>query len=624
MTVFVLVASLTAFANEIGRARLSLIKGDVLVLTPDTGDEWFAASVNLPLLSGDRIWVPPDGRAEIQFIGRTYLRAEENTEVSIVRSVWDSDSRVIQVRVPEGRVYINYRVPAGRDSVFQVDAPLVSVTAYDHARYDIQVRDDGYSEVSVYSGSVYVESPSGRIKVARGNMISIGSDDYAEIFPLGQRSEWVRWNESRDSLVSRYRESSRYLPAELDVYSSDLDEYGTWIYVRDYGYAWRPTVVVSGWAPYRHGRWVWLRGDYVWISYDPWGWAPHHYGRWAFRIGIGWFWVPPAVGAVYWSPGFVAWIYTPTYVSWVPLAPREIYYGYGYYGPYSVNLTKVNVKNITVTNVYVNSRVNNAVTIVHRDTFLTGRQKKSDTGPLVNPFTHGARVSPGRPDIKPVKVTAMPLPDKAVPEKSLPPPRVGEKIKTKDMDQRRIAAKPEESVFSGERVAPLHVIEADKPRRAIKSDRKKINGPSPLRESPGRLQSAPSESRRPVVDETVEKGRMGEQKEMRARLVVTPREYSDSGKIKERETERRPAIEPRGLERRSVVPREYSGERTNQRKAPEGGAQEIRKKGSVSPTARNGYEQTPVKPDGANIPLLKKPKGPEDKPFFEERRNPSK
>ena len=145
--------------------------------------------------------------------------------------------------------------------------------------------------------------------------------------------------------------------------------------MREYGRVWTPRVVVSvGWAPYRVGRWIWRGGDYVWVSYEPWGWAPYHYGRWAFVASVGWCWVPPVRGAVYWGPGFVGWVQTPTYVSWVPLAPGEIYYGHGYYGPHSVNITNVNITNIQVTKVvYKNIHVHNAVTVIHHDTFVTGK-----------------------------------------------------------------------------------------------------------------------------------------------------------------------------------------------------------------------------------------------------------
>ncbi len=570
VALFVLVLSFTAFANDIGTARLSLVQGDVLISNQDTGGEWAAASINLPVLSGDRIWVPAGGRAEIQFLGRTYLRADGNTEVELSKVVWDGGSRIIQATVPEGSVYVNYRTFAGRDSVFQVDTPLVSVMTYEDTRYDLQVRDDGYTEVSVYSGLAYVESPKGRTRVSRGNMISIGPDDYAEISPLGMRSEWVRWNESRDSQITRYRDSSRYLPPELDVYSSDLDENGSWTYIRDYGYVWRPAVVVGGWAPYRYGRWIWMRGDYVWISYEPWGWAPHHYGRWAFRSGFGWFWVPPAVHSVFWSPGFVAWIYTPTYVSWVPLAPREVYYGHGYYGPYSVNVTNVHIKNVNVTNVYVNSRVTNAVTVVHRDTFLTGRTIKGDGRPD-NPFLHALQVSPGRPDIKPVKATVMPLPDKAIPERSLPPRRTIETAKTKVVEERRIALKQDSSVFrEGDRAAPLPIMKSDKPRPVMRGDQRDKRSPSLHRtEIPLQPRVEPKGPEREPARMPSLKGRASEQKGIMERPPVNPREADDRGKIIERERGASQGLQPRGREIPSGAPRDTGGRVPAGDKSPE-------------------------------------------------------
>lgn len=462
MAVFLSILCSAGYANDVGVARIGLLEGDVLVLTEDTDNEWVAATINLPLMSGDRMWVPQGGKAEIQFIGRTYLRADENTEVRLKQVRFQKNSRTIQIAVPEGNVYVAYRSLMEQDSLFQVDTPIASVIAYEDARYAVRIRDDGYTEVSVFSGAVHIHSPYGNTRIVRGEMISIGPDQYAEVSPLGPRSDWIRWNQSRDAQLAESRSSSRYLPPELDVYSSDFDQYGRWEYVSDYGYVWTPRVIVRGWAPYRHGRWVWMRGDYVWISYEPWGWAPYHYGRWAFRVGIGWFWVPP-VRAVYWSPGFVAWVYTPTYISWVPLAPGEVYYGYGYYGPHSVNLTTVNVRNIQVTNVYVNARVENAVTIVHRETFLTGRPVRVVDAPP-NPFI-GGRISLGRPDIRPVKETIRPLPEKVVHPRILPPPRVIEKARRSGLDDRPAASRKEISLFrEGKPGTSLPVRKLDRPR----------------------------------------------------------------------------------------------------------------------------------------------------------------
>ena len=126
-------------------------------------------------------------------------------------------------------------------------------------------------------------------------------------------------------------------------------------------------------------------------------------GAGLLSASIGWCWVPPVRGAVHWGPGYVGWVVTPTHVSWVPLAPREIYYGRGHYGPHSVNITNVNVTNINVEKVvYKNVKVTNAVTVIHRDTFVTGRHV--DVKVQENPFLR-EKVHVGRPNIQPERAT---------------------------------------------------------------------------------------------------------------------------------------------------------------------------------------------------------------------------
>ena len=469
--------AVAASADVIGNARLSLILGDVSVQTADSGNEWIAASINLPLTPGDKVWVPEEGRAEIQILGGTYLRADGKTDVEIAKLNRESDDAVTQIALPQGRIYVKYRNFGVGNSVFQVDTPVVSAMAYGSARFEVNVDDNGYTEVSVIYGFVYVESKYGNTKVSAGDMLSIGSDSYADISPRRPRDEWLNWNTSRDALLARSGSSSRYLPPALDVYSGDFDEYGRWVNTSDYGYVWTPRLVAKTWAPYRSGRWVWMNGDYVWISDEPWGWAPYHYGRWAFSVGIGWCWVPPARNAVFWAPGFVAWINTPTYISWVPLAPGEIYYGYGYYGPHSVNLTTVNIKTINVTNVYINSRVAHGVTVIHRDTFLTGRSVRNVNAPA-NPFSGGARVSPGRPDVKPVRETIMPHPTKVIPPRSLPAIRIIDRAKTTGITNRPVAVHEKSSVFrAGTSAPPMRVNKSAYPKPATKIHKAETDRP---------------------------------------------------------------------------------------------------------------------------------------------------
>lgn len=423
-----------SYPATLGSLRISLIEGDVQVNTEDTGD-WVPASINMPLKDGDRIWVPEGSRSELQLRDGTSLRLDEKTGLDILTLEQDS----YQFYLPEGRAYANFR--GLRGTVLQIDTPMSSVRAYDRAIFRIDILDDRDTDISVYQGSIHAESRDGRIMVDQDRTLALREGFPAELGPIGPPDEWERWNRNRNRIYADRRAPSRYLPEELYAYSSDFEDNGKWVYVREYGHVWTPTVVVSaGWAPYRIGRWVWIRGDYVWISYEPWGWVPYHYGRWAFVSSFGWCWVPPARGAVYWGPGFVGWVRTPTYVSWVPLAPREIYYGYGFYGPHSINITHINISTINVERVvYRNVRVQNAVTVLHHDTFVQGRHV--EVRERENPFLR-EKINVGRPNIKPERTTVMPV-LREIPQMKKPPEKIME-IKVREIKERRLLTKERE------------------------------------------------------------------------------------------------------------------------------------------------------------------------------------
>ncbi len=493
------------FADDLGLIRLSFIDGNVQALIRDTTD-WTDAAINLPLSEGDRLWISDDGRAELQIEGGVYVRGDGNTAVDILTINRDS----AQFYLDQGHIYINNR--RGGIKTVQVDTPLSSLRSYDNSILMVDVSDvDGATEVSVLKGYVYAESRAGATRVSAGNTLTIRSESNAEVAPIGSPDEWERWNADRDRQLTAWGESSRYLPDELHEYSSDFDQNGQWDYAGDYGYVWAPSAVPAGWAPYSYGSWVWIRGSYVWIDYDPWGWAPCHYGRWVFIGGRGWRWVPPSIGTVYWGPGYVGWIVTPTYVAWVPLAPGEVYYGYGYYGPGSVNITNVNVNTVFVNRTYVNARVNNSVTVVQRETFGTGRhervkikenpflearqQRERNIGiipPKVRPQqpiilvprqareemrqrvpererlrteTPGTRpVTPAPPAVRPEREERTPRAVQPTPKQQLPPERV-RKINPEQMKQERPLVKQRESsVFRPQQPENLPVRKSNEPR----------------------------------------------------------------------------------------------------------------------------------------------------------------
>lgn len=452
LIVSTLIITGTSWCAELGTARLSLVKGDVQVYT-GADDEWFPATRNMILKEGDRIWVPEKARAEVHLLGGIYLRLDAQSSLDLLGLEEDS----LQFSLQRGHAYINNR-KGGIDHI-QIETPVASVGCYDNSIVLVDVTERGETDLSVLKGYSQTETRNGRTRVAAGNILRVADNLDTEIFPLGKPDAWERWNHDRDERQARGTASLRYLPDELDDFAEELDENGSWSLVEEYGYVWTPRAAVTGadWAPYRSGRWIWVDDQFVWISYDPWGWAPHHYGRWAFIPARGWCWVPPPRNAVVWAPGYVGWTYTSSAVAWIPLAPGEAYHAQS-----SRDRRGAGTRQPPVRTGYRNISVRNSVTVISRDSFVSGRRGvvrvrgeelfRSDTPHAPPPFR------PERSANAPVIRTISP--------ERRPPVRIRQLSVGEIRQERRLQRDERGSVFApGRAVLPLPVKERSQPPR---------------------------------------------------------------------------------------------------------------------------------------------------------------
>jgi hypothetical protein len=218
---------------------------------------------------------------------------------------------------------------------------------------------------------------------------------------------WDSWNIDRDGVI-RNAQSWNYTNRYY-VGSEDLDVYGHWVNVPDYGRVWSPTVG-GGWSPYRSGRWVW-EPYWTWVSSEPWGWAPYHYGRW-FLYGKSWMWWPGPVdgGGNYrpeWAPAYVSFFGFGGHpgvsggfgsVGWLPLGPGDSFYPwYGQNGSQLKGVSVTDAVNITrltrvvaplrddnefsnVSLAAVDGRIRQAISALPADRFGTGRSAPKTVG----------------------------------------------------------------------------------------------------------------------------------------------------------------------------------------------------------------------------------------------------
>jgi hypothetical protein len=372
----------------------------------DAEVEWTEVTPNTPVSVGDRLYAHDNSRTGIAFTGRNFARLEPDSSLDVLSL---SHGRT-QLALREGSAIFNIG-EIGADELFEVATPFGAIDLQEPGLYEVGLRPDGSSWVSVLSGLAQVVGMTGSGQVGKGEMLSLlgqAATDYvlsrlSPDYAGGLLDDYYAY-QYPDLYDGRYSDYNAYLndPYYYDPsnrYTSyqyvddsipgvwDLDQYGNWQTLSDYGYVWQPRVE-EGWAPYQQGYWM-MDDPYglTWVADEPWGYAPYHYGRWV-NAGNQWYWVPDRVNTQpAYSPALVSFIPLAgeNSVGWVPLAPGDsyapVYYDANLQPHY---LTQVPVAQRQV----INFNAPGAVTVVSADDF--GRHispkslKKLDQNMLAN------------------------------------------------------------------------------------------------------------------------------------------------------------------------------------------------------------------------------------------------
>ena len=343
-----------------GAARISFIHGDVSTQHSGSND-WAAATINTPVVNGDHVSTGQNARAEIQLDHANVLRLSDQTTANVVNL-----SRT-QMQLQIGQGLANYEIFKNNEANVEIDTPNVAIhPEMGEGSYRILVNSDGETIVDVRKGSAEISTPQGSTRVQRDQRITIqGNADNAQYQVSGApgRDDWDKWNGDRDRTIEGAQSWQQTNPYYTGT--QDLDAYGQWRDVPDYGQVWFPNDGPD-WAPYRDGRWVYEPYyGWTWVSYEPWGWAPYHYGRW-FVYGGGWGWWPGPVYAGYrplWAPAYVSffgfggggWGFGFGFgfgggfgsVGWLPCGPGDRFFPW-----YGRGINRVNV--VTINNIHNN------------------------------------------------------------------------------------------------------------------------------------------------------------------------------------------------------------------------------------------------------------------------------
>jgi len=387
--------------------RISAIHGDVSTMHGN-GGEWIAGTVNTPVVPGDKVATADRARAEIQLDFANAMRLDQRTEVTVA----DLQQNKIQIQLASG--LLNFSAVNGTQADVEIDTPNMGVHPLAPGVYRVQVNSNSETMLIVRQGQAEVLTDQGSTKVQAGQMIQIHGTDNPEykIDPAPGGDEFDKWCSDRDRQIQN-AQAWQHTDREYTG-ANDLDNYGQWGQVPDYGWCWTPQVD-AGWVPYSAGNWGWEPyWGWTWISREPWGWAPYHYGRW-FMWGNRWAWWP---GMGFYGPHP---IWAPAYVSffgfgrgfgvglgfgsigWLALGPRDIFHPWwGGRGFAAVNFEHLGPGWVrpggrpfgsNLERVMGDARMRNAVMHVSAQDFANGRFTRG--GALSESMLRGASVMRG-------------------------------------------------------------------------------------------------------------------------------------------------------------------------------------------------------------------------------------
>ena len=402
----------TASAKEAPlAARVERVDGQVGLnrsLDQSQNAQWVEATANTPISVGDRVITRDNSRTDIAFTGRNFATLQANTSLDVL----ELSNQKNQLALRQGSALFDVgSLPSGE--LFEVATPCGAVDMKQAGLYQVAIDDQGNAVANTLNGLAEVVGQSGTGEIQKGESLTLscqsGQGAVLSRIDKGQAGALVdsyyryRYPKKYDGRYINYdtylgdpyyydpynRDISYHYVSEYIPGVEDLDDYGNWQYVNNYGYGWHP-YAETAWAPYQSGYWGM---DYpfglTWVSNEPWGYAPYHYGRWTYASNE-WFWIPDTVSTYpAYSPALVAFIpVSQSTVAWVALGPGDPYTPFYYdpnWQPVYLNSTPVIQERI------VNLNVPGAVNVVQVKDFTRGIDPRVIT--TIDPQTV-ARVRP--------------------------------------------------------------------------------------------------------------------------------------------------------------------------------------------------------------------------------------
>src|SRR5512138_2843451 len=188
--------------------RLGYIDGEVSYWRSGA-DAWAAARPNLALAEGDALYTGDDSNLEVQFGPRSFVRADANSELSLVAQ----QAHRIQFKVTSGRVSFDVR-SLGPGERLEVSTPNAEFAVEHPGSYRVEVGSRDTHFITRRGGEATVITGDGRslaIYPSEDVVVTAGDPVQVATYAAPEPDAWDHWNDERSD---RFAESvsSRYLP----------------------------------------------------------------------------------------------------------------------------------------------------------------------------------------------------------------------------------------------------------------------------------------------------------------------------------------------------------------------------------------------------------------------------
>jgi FecR protein len=285
--------------------RLSYVQGQVKVVEGDK-TLFDQAKANMPLLSGYVLATGQDGQAEVEFTDGSVARVTPNSQLQLDR-LTNADTRdeTTEMTMVSGLGYFELNTANGQH--FSVHYNAAEARPVTNSIFRINL--DNAPDLAVFTGTVRASVNGGFDQtVEEGNSLHFDPNDISNASSVAsiQTDSWDQWNRERENQIAQQEQQQTTARENSGAANepgwNDLDAYGDWYPMEDYGDVWVPSGQPQGWDPYGNGYWAnYPNWGFTWISGYPWGWLPFHCGAWNYWNSFGWGWIPGQCG-LGWQP----------------------------------------------------------------------------------------------------------------------------------------------------------------------------------------------------------------------------------------------------------------------------------------------------------------------------------